>query len=64
MSIEEVDRLARMDNTVVVSCEVGLGLDYLVHQIWFHLDLIRVYTKKRGQRPDFEGSPPVMASPP
>ncbi|KAL2916629.1 Ribosome-interacting GTPase 2 [Polyrhizophydium stewartii] len=53
--IEEVDRLARQDYTVVVSCESDLNLDYLVHQIWHHLDLIRVYTKKRGEFPDFEG---------
>ena len=49
-----MDRIARQDNTVVVSCESDLNLDYLVHQMWFHLDLIRVYTKRRGEVPDFE----------
>ncbi|KAJ3304708.1 Developmentally-regulated GTP-binding protein 2 [Kappamyces sp. JEL0829] len=53
ISLEEVDRLARQDNTVVVSCEADLNVDYLIHQLWYHLDLIRVYTKKRGQVPDF-----------
>jgi uncharacterized protein len=43
-----------MDNTVVVSCELDLNLDYLIHQLWFHLDLMRVYTKKRGCKPDFD----------
>jgi small GTP-binding protein len=55
ISLEEVDQLARRDNTVVVSCETDLNLDYLIHQMWFYLDLIRVYTKRRGEVPDFEG---------
>ncbi|KAJ3044214.1 Developmentally-regulated GTP-binding protein 2 [Rhizophlyctis rosea] len=55
ISIEEVDQLARQDNTVVVSCESDLNIEYLVDQMWHHLDLIRVYTKPRGQAPDFEG---------
>ncbi|KAI8926349.1 P-loop containing nucleoside triphosphate hydrolase protein [Entophlyctis helioformis] len=55
ISIEEVDRLAREDNTVVVSCETDLNLDFLIDQIWHHLDLIRCYTKKRGEYPDFDG---------
>lgn len=53
ISLEEVDKLARQDNTVVVSCESDLNLEYLIQQIWHHLDLIRVYTKKRGSAPDF-----------
>ncbi|KAJ1661002.1 Ribosome-interacting GTPase 2 [Dispira simplex] len=52
ISMEEVDRLARMPNTVVISCEFGLNLDYLVEQIWKHLALLRIYTKKRGEFPD------------
>lgn len=38
-----------------MSCESDLNLDYLIDQIWYHLDLIRVYTKKRGEAPDFDG---------
>jgi ribosome-interacting GTPase 1 len=53
ISLEEVDKLAREDNTVVVSCESDINIDYLIHQLWHYLDLIRVYTKKRGQAPDF-----------
>ncbi|KAJ3120306.1 Developmentally-regulated GTP-binding protein 2 [Nowakowskiella sp. JEL0407] len=55
ISIEEVDRLAREPNTVVVSCESDLNIDYLIDQIWRQLSLIRVYTKKRGEFPDFDG---------
>ncbi|KAL1917557.1 uncharacterized protein VTP21DRAFT_3950 [Calcarisporiella thermophila] len=53
ITVEEVDRLARQPNTVVVSCENDLNLDYLIEKIWQKLDLIRIYTKKRGEFPDF-----------
>lgn len=33
-----------------------LNLDYLLEQLWEYLSLIRVYTKKPGQPPDFEDS--------
>ncbi|SCU85929.1 LADA_0D10902g1_1 [Lachancea dasiensis] len=53
VSLEEVDRLAREPNTVVMSCESDLGLDDVVDEIWYQLNLSRVYTKKRGIKPDF-----------
>lgn len=31
-----------------------LNLDYLLEVLWEYLSLIRVYTKKPGQPPDFE----------
>jgi ribosome-interacting GTPase 1 len=34
---------------------MDLNLDYLVDQMWRNLNLLRVYTKKRGEYPDFEG---------
>ncbi|XP_032816846.1 developmentally-regulated GTP-binding protein 2 [Petromyzon marinus] len=55
ISLEEVDRLAREPHSVVISCEMKLNLDYLLEVLWEYLALIRVYTKKRGERPDFEG---------
>lgn len=54
VSLEEVDRLARLPHTVVVSCEMDLGLDWLVQKMWQMLALRRIYTKKRGEFPDFE----------
>uniref|UniRef100_A0A674MTF6 Developmentally-regulated GTP-binding protein 2 n=1 Tax=Takifugu rubripes TaxID=31033 RepID=A0A674MTF6_TAKRU len=45
ISIEEVDRLAHRPNT--------LNLDYLLEMLWEYLSLICIYTKKRGERPDF-----------
>ncbi|QEU62496.1 Rbg2 [Kluyveromyces lactis] len=53
VSLEEVDRLAREPNTVVMSCEDDLGLEDVVDEIWYQLNLNRVYTKKRGIKPDF-----------
>jgi len=52
ISLEEVDRLARQPHTVVISCELGLNLDYLLDRIWEDLGLVKVYTKKRGAHPD------------
>ncbi|GIX88579.1 developmentally-regulated GTP-binding protein 2 [Caerostris darwini] len=54
VSIEEVDRLAHLPNSIVVSCNMKLNLDYLLEKLWEYLALIRVYTKKRGEPPDFE----------
>ena len=54
VSIEEVDRLARLPNSVVVSCNMKLNIDYFIEMVWEYLGLIRVYTKTRGNRPDLE----------
>ncbi|KAA3674676.1 uncharacterized protein DEA37_0001379 [Paragonimus westermani] len=54
ISLQEVDRLAREPHSVVVSCNLKLNLNYLLEKLWEHLDLIQVYTKKRGERPDLE----------
>jgi len=54
ISLEEVDRLARGEHNVVISCNMKLNLDYLLDVLWEHLALLRVYTKKPGQPPDFD----------
>lgn len=53
VSLEEVDRLARSIDTCVISCIDRLNLDYLLELIWEYLALRRIYTKKRGEPPDF-----------
>uniref|UniRef100_A0A8C1M3F7 Developmentally regulated GTP binding protein 2 n=1 Tax=Cyprinus carpio TaxID=7962 RepID=A0A8C1M3F7_CYPCA len=58
ISIEEVDRLAHRANSVVISCGMKLNLDFLLEQLWEYLALICLYTKKRGERPDF--SDPII----
>ena len=50
ISLEEVDRLARLPHSVAISCELELNFDTLLSQIWEYLSLLRVYTKKRGGR--------------
>ena len=47
-SIEEVDRIAHQPNCIVISCEMKLNLDYLLEKMWEYLNLVCVYTKKRG----------------
>ena len=54
ISLEEVDRLARGEHNVVISCNMKLNLDYLVEVLWEELKLIRIYTKKPGHPPDFD----------
>ena len=58
ISLEEVDRLARMPNTVVISVEMDLNLETLKSRIWEGLGLNRVYTKRKGVKPDL--SDPVI----
>ena len=52
--MEEMNRLAHEQHSVVISCELNLNLDYLVERIWEELSLNRIYTKKRGHHPDLE----------
>jgi len=52
-SLEHVEILARRENSIVISCNLHLGLDYLLERIWESLGLVRVFTKKKGQPPAF-----------
>ncbi|KAI8442574.1 P-loop containing nucleoside triphosphate hydrolase protein [Phakopsora pachyrhizi] len=47
-------KFSRLPHSFVVSCEAGYNMDRLNQKIWTALDLNRVYTKKRGERPDLE----------
>lgn len=35
-------------------CTALRSLDYLIDKIWEELDLVKVYTKKRGVHPDLD----------
>ncbi|KAK7058366.1 Ribosome-interacting GTPase 2 [Paramarasmius palmivorus] len=52
ISLEQVDKLARTPNTVVISCEMDLNLDYLIDRMWNELNVVKIFTKKRGVHPD------------
>lgn len=54
VSLEEVDRIAHLSHSVVISCGLELNLDYLLDKVWEYLALLRIYTKKKGAPPDFE----------
>lgn len=53
VSIEFLDQLAREPNTVVMSCEMDLGIQDVVDRCWKELNLIRIYTKRKGIEPNF-----------
>ncbi|PSK53067.1 GTP-binding protein 1 [Elsinoe australis] len=53
IGIEHMDNLAREPNTVVMSCELDLGVQDVVERCWDELRLIRIYTKRKGIEPDF-----------
>ena len=53
VSVEFLDQLAREDNTVVMSCEMDLGIKDVVDRCWKELRLMRVYTKRKGIEPNF-----------
>ena len=54
ISIEQCDLLTKNPQNAVLSCQMNLGIDILLEKIWDQLGLVRIYTKKRGEPPDFE----------
>jgi len=53
ISLPYLDTLAREPHTVVMSCELDLGITDVVDRAWEELNLIRIYTKRKGIAPDF-----------
>eukprot|EP01119_Soliformovum_irregulare_P016411 TRINITY_DN473_c0_g1_i1.p1 TRINITY_DN473_c0_g1~~TRINITY_DN473_c0_g1_i1.p1 ORF type:complete len:365 (+),score=104.72 TRINITY_DN473_c0_g1_i1:36-1130(+) len=53
LSMEELEEIASRPHSIVVSCNMDLNLDRLVKMIWDYMGLVRIYTKRRGQAPDF-----------
>lgn len=53
ISIEDVDELVSNPQNAVMSVHMKLGIDILMEKIWDQLGLVRVYTKRRGEAPDF-----------
>ncbi|KAL6160348.1 Ribosome-interacting GTPase 2 [Exserohilum turcicum] len=53
IGLPHLDELAREPNTVVMSCELDLGIQDVVDRCWEELRLIRIYTKRKGNDPDF-----------
>jgi ribosome-interacting GTPase 1 len=53
VSLDFLDQLAGEPQTVVMSCELDLGIQDVVERCWQELRLIRIYTKRKGVDPDF-----------
>lgn len=51
--MEEVDRLSKLPHGVVLSLTWELNVDEVIEEIWEHLNIIRIFTKKHGAPPDF-----------
>jgi hypothetical protein len=58
ISIEELDLLYKIPMSVPVSSREWWNIDELLEKMWQTLSLVRVYTKPRGQAPDY--SAPVV----
>lgn len=54
ITMEELDILDQIPHYVPVSAHLEWNLDQLIEKCWQYLDLIRVYTKPKGQFPDYE----------
>ena len=59
ISIEELDLLDKVPHYVPISAKDKWNFDELMEKIWEYLDLIRIYTKPKGQIPDYD-SPVIM----
>ncbi|KAK7604056.1 hypothetical protein V9T40_004329 [Parthenolecanium corni] len=59
ISIEELDILYKIPHCVPISAHHKWNLDDLLEKMWIYLDLTRIYTKPKGQLPDYS-SPVVL----
>jgi ribosome-interacting GTPase 1 len=61
ISIEEVNNLVSEEINAVISITMNLGIDILLEKIWDMLGLVRIYTKKKANPPDF-GDPLILTA--
>jgi len=61
ISIEELDIIYRIPHCVPISAHHKWNFDDLLEKIWDYLHLVRIYTKPKGQLPDYE-APVVLKS--
>lgn len=59
ITMEEVEVLDRLPHSVLISAHREWNLDELLEKMWEYLNLTRIYTKPKGQIPDYN-SPVVM----
>lgn len=61
ISIEELDIIDKCPHYVPISAKDEWNFDELMQKIWDYLDLIRIYTKPKGQIPDYD-APVIIKS--
>lgn len=54
VSMPAVDIFAHRELSCVISISMGLGIETLKEAIWSALDIVRVYTKPRSDKPDLD----------
>jgi Predicted GTPase len=54
LTIEELDILDQMPNYVPISSQHGWNIEELMENIWDRCNMLRIYTKPKGQLPDYE----------
>lgn len=54
ITIEELELLSRVPHYVPISAKDEWNLDELMAKMWEYLSLIRIYTKPKGQIPDYD----------
>ena len=62
-TMEELELYDRLENYVPISGHLGWNLDELLEEVWRKLNLIRVYTKPKGEIPDY-AAPVVLHNEP
>lgn len=53
ITLEELELLAKVPHYVPISSRAKWNFDELLEKIWQYLNMIRVYTKPKGQIPDY-----------
>ena len=53
ISIEELDIIYRIPHCVPISAHHKWNFDDLLEKMWTYLNLVRIYTKPKGQLPDY-----------
>lgn len=54
VTIEELDSLDQMPNYVPISSQNEWNLEELMEEIWHRCNMLRIYTKPKGQTPDYD----------
>jgi len=60
ITLEELDVLSRVPHYVPICADLEWNFDELLEKIWQYLNMIRIYTKPKGQIPDYN-SPVVLS---